>query len=129
MNVLSLAFQAPQIPGMSAPSFLPYNSPPRHSQGKYIRRPYLCVFWLFLATVSWDIFVLFPGPQDSFPGGVLNGRGGIVAPAPLQPRAATIESVFLPLQVRRVVIASIMLWKKTIGDMLSRWFPIGSVGK
>ncbi|XP_008181269.1 potassium voltage-gated channel protein Shaw isoform X1 [Acyrthosiphon pisum] len=70
MNVLSLAFQAPQIPGMSAPSFLPYNSPPRHSQG----------------------------PQDSFPGGVLNGRGGIVAPAPLQPRAATIESVFLPLQ-------------------------------
>lgn len=35
MNVLSLAFQAPQIPGIPAPSFLPYNSPPRLSQGKY----------------------------------------------------------------------------------------------
>lgn len=61
-------------------------------------------FRLFLAVISRDIFALFTGPQDSFPGGVLNGRGGIVAPAPLQPRAATIESVFLPLQVRRSVI-------------------------
>lgn len=65
---------------------------------------------LFLAIIFCDIFFLFSGSQDTFPGGVLNGRGGVVAPAPLQPRAATIESVFLPLQVRRVVIASI-LWK------------------
>lgn len=33
MNVLSLAFQAPQIPGIPSPSFLPYNSPPRLAQG------------------------------------------------------------------------------------------------
>lgn len=44
-------------------------------------------------------FFLFPASQDTFTGSVLNGRGGTVAPAPLQPRAATIESVFLPLQV------------------------------
>lgn len=103
MNVLSLAFQAPQIPGIPAPSFLPYNSPPKPSQGKclttksriFVDIKYaLCYYF-----VSRSFFVYFPGPQDSFAGSVLNGRGGTVAPAPLQPRAATIESVFLPLQV------------------------------
>lgn len=109
MNVLSLAFQAPQIPGIPAPSFMPYNSPPRTAQGqlrassrrrsgrsteRYRRRNNNIIVSSF-----FPFFFFFPASQDTFSGSVLNGRGGTVAPAPLQPRAATIESVFLPLQV------------------------------
>jgi len=77
------------------------------------RRVFMRVSIIFSHYIFCDISFLYSGSQDTFPGGVLNGRGGVVAPAPLQPRAATIESVFLPLQVRCVVIA-LILWK-TIG--------------
>jgi len=83
------------------------------------RRVFVCVS-IILTWHFCDIFILFTGSQDTFAGSVLNGRGGVVAPAPLQPRAATIESVFLPLQVRCVIIASV-LWK-TISTMTLLFF-------